>query len=81
MNSLTIYSSLAARKYQNPREINPFSANLTKWSNMLKQLPTNSLSVFNYFVALALKGLIFYGFLGNYKIDTTADISGDKRSQ
>ena len=40
---------------------NPLSANLTKWSNTLKQfvgkLPTNCLSVFDHFVGLALKGL------------------------
>ena len=40
---------------------NPISANITKWSNTLKQfvgkLPTNCLSVFDYFVGLALKGL------------------------
>ena len=41
---------------------NPLSANITKWSNTLKQfvgkLPTNCLSVFNHFVRLALKKLI-----------------------
>ena len=41
--------------------LNPLSANPTKWSNTLKQfvgkLPTNCLSVFDYFVELALKGL------------------------
>ena len=39
---------------------NPLSANPTKWPNILKQfvgkLPTNSLSVFDYFVKLVLKG-------------------------
>ena len=39
----------------------PLSANFTKWSNRLKQLvgnlPTNCLSVFDYFVGLALKRL------------------------
>ena len=43
--------------------INPLSANFTKWSNTLKQfvgkLPTNCLSVFDYFVELAFKGLTF----------------------
>ena len=43
-------------------QVNPLSANLTKWSNTLKQfvgnLPTNCLSVFEHFVILALKGLI-----------------------
>ena len=42
-------------------KFNPFSANVTKWSNTLKQfvgnLPTNSLSVFDHFVGLPRKGL------------------------
>ena len=42
-------------------QINPLSANPTKWPNTLKQfvgkLPTNCLSVFDHFVELALKGL------------------------
>ena len=42
--------------------INPLSANPTKWSNILKQfvgkLALNFLSVFGYFVGLALEGLI-----------------------
>ena len=42
-------------------QINFLSVNPTKWSNTLKQfvgkLPTNCLSVFDYFVGLALKGL------------------------
>ena len=41
---------------------NPLSANITKWSNTLKQfvskLPTNCLSVFKHFVGLTFKGLI-----------------------
>ena len=41
--------------------LNPLSANPTKWSNTLKQfvvnLPTNFLSVFDHFVKLALKEL------------------------
>ena len=41
--------------------LNPLSANLTKWSNTLKQFvgcyPTSCLSVFGHFVGLALKGL------------------------
>ena len=41
--------------------LNPLSANITKWSNTLKQfvgnLPTNCLSVFDHFLGLALKGL------------------------
>ena len=42
-------------------DINPLSANFTKWSNILKQfagkLPRNCLSVFDHFVGLALKAL------------------------
>ena len=44
----------------NQDNLNPLGANFTKWSNTLKQfvgkLPANSLSVFDHFVALALKG-------------------------
>ena len=43
------------------KSLNPLSANLTKWSNTLKQfvgnLPTNCLSMFDHFVGLALKWL------------------------
>ena len=43
------------------KEINPLSANLTKWSNTQKQfvsnLPSNCLSVFDHYVELALNGL------------------------
>ena len=42
-------------------DVNPLSANPTKWSNTLKQfvgnLPMNYLSVFDHFVGLALKVL------------------------
>ena len=41
--------------------LNPLSANITKWSNTLKQfvgkLATNCLSVFDHFVGLAIKRL------------------------
>ena len=41
--------------------LNPLNTKFTKWSNTLKQsvgkLPTNCLSVFDYFVGLAFKGL------------------------
>ena len=44
------------------KEVNPLSANPTKWSKTLKQflgnLPTNCLSMFDHFMKLALKGLI-----------------------
>ena len=47
-------------KYQEQNLINPLSANITKWSNTLKQflgsLPTNCSSVFDHIVGLALKG-------------------------
>ena len=47
---------------QSLKDVNPLSANPTKWSNTLKQfagnLPTNCLTVFDHFVKLALKGLI-----------------------
>ena len=39
------------------RTFNSLSANPTKWSNTLKQLPTNCLSLFDYFVGLLLKRL------------------------
>ena len=42
---------------------NPLNANPEKWSNTLKQivgnLPTICLSVFDHFMNLALKGIIF----------------------
>ena len=40
--------------------LNPLSANPTKWSNtktIRRLLPPNSLSVFDYFVRLAYRGL------------------------
>ena len=44
--------------------VNPLSANITKWSNTLKQfvgkLPTNCLSVFDHFLVLAVKGLMIW---------------------
>ena len=53
--------------------INPFSANFTKLSNTLKQfvgnLPTNCLSVFDYFVGLALKGLRL-SYIWNWELTT-----------
>ena len=56
--------SLKVNKTRCHSEVNPLSANLTKWSNTLKHfvgiLPTNCLSVFDHFVALALKGLNFH---------------------
>ena len=43
--------------------LNPLSANFKKWSNTLKQfvgkLPMSCLSVFDHFVGLALKELIY----------------------
>ena len=44
--------------------VSPSSANPTKWSHTLKQFvskfPTNCLSVFDHFLKLALKGLVYY---------------------
>ena len=52
---------------------NPLSANPTKWSNTLKHFignfPTNCLSVFDHFVKLALKGLM-YIFIGIFRVAT-----------
>ena len=46
---------------QSLKDVNPLSANPTKWSNTLKQfagsLSTHCLTVFDHFVKLALKGL------------------------
>ena len=43
------------------RFINPLSANITKWSNTLKQfvgnLPTNCVTVFDHFLGLVLEEL------------------------
>ena len=54
--------------------INPLSANLTKWSNTLKQfvgiLPTNCLSVFDHFVGLTLEGLKLHKVYKSYKAQT-----------
>ena len=48
---------------QNSTGPNPLSANPTKWSNTLKtirqQQPTNCLRVFDHFVGLTLKRLIY----------------------
>ena len=54
-----VASSLRRIRYH--QYLNPLSANPTKWSDTLKQLvvnlPTNCLSVFDHFVILVLKGL------------------------
>ena len=56
-----IWFRLEKGKRNSGNHINPLSANFKKWSNTLKQfvrkLPTNCLSVFDYFVGLVLKGL------------------------
>ena len=53
-------------------KLNLLSVNPTKWPNILKQLvgnlPTNCLSVFDHFVKLALKDLIFRTILTVYSI-------------
>ena len=56
-------------------DLNPLSANHTKWLNTLKtirrQQPTNCLSVFDHFVGLALKGL--YGFSWHHIVSRDFD--------
>ena len=60
-----IHATLFSKTFQNLLFVigfpYPLSANPTKWSNTLKQfvgnLPTNCLSVFDYFVVMALKEL------------------------
>ena len=48
--------------------VNPLSANPTKWSNRLKQfvvkLPTNCLCVFDHFMGLLFKGLSEFKRIG-----------------
>ena len=60
-SNMEFYAKIVSRK---GLAVNPFSANITKWSNTFKQivrkLTTNCLSVFNHFVILALKGLAIY---------------------
>ena len=55
------FIELAKNQYT---DLNPLSANPTKWRNTLKQfvgkLTTNCLSVFGHFAKLALKGLIIF---------------------
>ena len=52
--------------------LNPLSANPEKWSNTLKQivgnLPTICLSVFDHFMNLTLKGLKFRYYCYNFKL-------------
>ena len=59
---------IIAKMIELENALNPLSANFPKWSNTLKQfvpkLPTNCLSVFDHFVRLTLKGLIFAIFGG-----------------
>ena len=56
-------------------DINPLSSNPTKWSNKLKQfvgnLPTNCVSVFDYFVLLAVKGLNIQNIFSVYFFEVT----------
>ena len=53
---------LSSHRFVVEVNLNPLSANHTKWSNTVKQfvgnLPTNCLIVFDHFVILALKVLI-----------------------
>ena len=63
---------------------NPLSANPEKWSNTLKQivgnLPTICLSVFDHFMNLALKGLMTINRWGKMKDSDSKEISERKRS-
>ena len=56
------------------QDFNPLGANPTKCSNTLKQilgnLPTNCLSVFDYFLILALKGFMMSHLLTNFETIT-----------
>ena len=70
-DSIFFFSGLIEKDSSMPKEnsyedLNPLSANPTKWSNTLKQfagnLPTTCFSVFDHFVKLLLKGLIFCFF-------------------
>ena len=54
--------SVALNLYVN---LNSLSANLTKWSNTLKQF-VNCLSVFDHFVGLVLKGSKAFSFPLSY---------------
>ena len=62
-----IWSMISPRRFF----FNPLSANITKWSNILKQfvgkLLTNCLSVFDHFVGFALKGLMVHVYLIHLK--------------
>ena len=64
---------------------NPLSANLEKWSNTLKQivgnLPTICLSVFDHFMNLALKGLRTSNYELSYEelLDLTNGVSPHQR--
>ena len=54
------------------KQINPLSANITKWSNTLKQfgsnLPTNCSNVFDHCVILVLKGLRSFGNVSYFTV-------------
>ena len=65
--------------YKFSNELNSLNANPTKWSNTLKQLvgnlPTNCLSVFDHLVRLAIKGL-----MKDSQTDSSNTILKDKRN-
>ena len=64
-----IIENFSSTKSFTNNNLNPLSANPEKWSNTLKQivgnLPAICLSVFDHFMNLALKGLIFHFSLSN----------------
>ena len=67
------FKSATGTLWTNKWLLNLLSANITKWSNTLKQfvgnLPTNFLSVFDHFGILALKGLRTLMFFCDMKLE------------
>ena len=59
MFCFSIMNVTSPQKWVRTININPLSANPTKWpqSRQSRKLPTNCLSVFGHFINLALKGL------------------------
>ena len=72
METLDVFDDFKGKKWNiDVKRVNSLRANPTKWSNTLKQLvgnlPTNCLSVFEHFVGLALKGLSVLSFPSNFQ--------------
>ena len=80
MFNAKIFQQIRQKTRNQTVNISPLSANITKWSNTLKQffgkLPANCLSVFDHFVGLVLKGLrIFTIHLQIYHFSTSLSVS------